>query len=154
MSNSLWNSGTTACQDSLSITNSWSLLKLVSFTSVMPSNHLVLCRSFSSCLQPFPASGAFPRSQFFTSGGQRIGISASASVLAMNIQDWFPLGWTGLISWSPRDPQESSPTPQLKSFNFSVFSLLYGPTLISIYYWKNHSFDHIDICQQNNVSVF
>ena len=53
---------------------------------------------FSSCLQSFPASGSFPMSQFFTSGGQSIGISASASVLPMNIQNWFPLGWTGWIS--------------------------------------------------------
>ena len=53
---------------------------------------------FSSCLQSFPASGSFPVSQFFTSGGQRIGVSASASVFPMNIQDWFPLGWTDLIS--------------------------------------------------------
>ena len=50
---------------------------------------------FSSCLQSFPASGSFPMSQFFTSHGQRIGVSASTSVLPMNIQDWFPLGWTG-----------------------------------------------------------
>ena len=53
---------------------------------------------FSSCLQSFPASWAFPTSQFFASGGQSIGASASASVLPMNIQDWFPLGWTGWIS--------------------------------------------------------
>ena len=53
---------------------------------------------FSSCLQSFPASGSFPRSQFFSPGGQSIGVSASASVLPMNIQDWFPLGWTGWIS--------------------------------------------------------
>ena len=53
---------------------------------------------FSSCLQSFPASGSFPMSQFFVSGGQSIGVSASASVLPMNIQDWFPLGWTGWIS--------------------------------------------------------
>ena len=53
---------------------------------------------FFSCLQSFPASGSFPRSQFFTSGGQSIGVSASVSVLPMNIQDWFPLGWTGWIS--------------------------------------------------------
>ena len=53
---------------------------------------------FSSCLQSFPASGSFPMSQFFTSGGQSIGVSASASVLLMNIQDWIPLGWTGGIS--------------------------------------------------------
>ena len=54
--------------------------------------------SFSSHLQSFPASGSFPMSQFFTSGGQSIGVSASASVLPMNIQDWFPLGLTGLIA--------------------------------------------------------
>ena len=53
---------------------------------------------FSSCPQSFPASGSFPMSQFFTSGGQSIGVSASASILPMNIQDWFPLGWTGWIS--------------------------------------------------------
>ena len=53
---------------------------------------------FSSCLQSFPASGSFPMSQFFPSGGQSTGVSASASVLPMNIQDWFPLGWTGWIS--------------------------------------------------------
>ena len=54
---------------------------------------------FSSCPQSFPASGSFPVSQFFASGNQIIGVSASASVLPMNIQDWFPLGWTGWISW-------------------------------------------------------
>ena len=53
---------------------------------------------FSSCLQSFPTSGSFPMSQFFTSGGQSIGVSASASVIQMNIQDWFPLGWASLIS--------------------------------------------------------
>ena len=53
---------------------------------------------FSSCLQSFPASGSFPMSQFFATGDQSIGVSASASVLPMNIQDWFPLGWTGWIS--------------------------------------------------------
>ena len=53
---------------------------------------------FSSCLQSFPASGSFPMSQFFASGGQSIGVSASASVFPMNIQDWLPLGWTGWIS--------------------------------------------------------
>ena len=62
----------------------------------MPSNHLILCCSFSFCLQSFPASGSFPRSQFFKLGGQRI--EASASVLPMNIQDRLPLGWTGWIS--------------------------------------------------------
>ena len=69
-------------------------------------------------------------------------VSASTSVLLMNIQDWFPLGWTGWISLCPRDSQESSPTPHLKSINSSVLSFLYSPTLTSIHdYWKDHSFD-------------
>ena len=76
---------------------------------------------FSSCLQSFPASGSFPRSPLFTSGGQSIGVSASASVLPMNIQDWFSLGLVG-SPCSPRDSQESSPTPQFKSINSSVLS--------------------------------
>ena len=97
---------------------------------------------FSSCLQSFLASGSFPRSQFFASGGQSIGVWASASVLPVNVPDWFPLGWTGWIPWSPRDSQESSPTPQFKSISSLALSFLYGPTLISIHdYWKNHSFD-------------
>ena len=78
---------TAACQASLSITGSQSLLKLISITSVMPPNHLILCLPFSSHLPSFPASGSFQLSQFFTSGGQSIGASASASVLPMNIQD-------------------------------------------------------------------
>ena len=73
-----------------------SFLRLMSIESVMPSNHLHLL--FTSHLQFFPASGSFPMSQFFESGGQNIGISVSASVLPMNIQDWFSLGWTGWIS--------------------------------------------------------
>ena len=60
---------------------------------------------FSFCLQSFPVSGSFPMSQFFTSGGQSIGVSALASVLPVNIQDWFPLGWTGWISLQSRDSQ-------------------------------------------------
>ena len=89
---------TAADQASLSVTNSQSLLKLMSIESVMPSNHLILCTFFSSCLQSFPASGSFPMSQFFALGGQRIGASASTSVLPMNIQDWFPVRLTDLIS--------------------------------------------------------
>ena len=89
---------TTAHQASLSITNSRSSLKLMSIESVMTSNHLILCHPFSSHLQSLPASGSFQMSQLFTSGGQSIGVSASTSVLPMNTQEWFPLGWTGWIS--------------------------------------------------------
>ena len=65
---------------------------------MMTSNHLILCHPFSSCLQFFPASASFPMSWLFTSGDQSIGASSSASVLTVNIQDWFPLGLTGWIS--------------------------------------------------------
>ena len=77
---------TAARQASLSITNSRSLLKFMSIESVMPSNHLILCRSFSSHLQSFPASGSFQMNQLFTSGSQSTGVSASTSVLPMTIQ--------------------------------------------------------------------
>ena len=97
---------------------------------------------FSSSLQSFPASGSFLMSQLFTSGGQSIGVSASALVLPMNTQDWPPLGWLVGSPCSPRDSQESSPTPQFKSINSSVLSFLYSLTLTSIHdHWKNHSFD-------------
>ena len=89
---------TAAHQASLSIHNSW-----VYWNSCPSSQwcHPTISSSvvpFSSRLQTFPASGAFPMSQFFTSDGQNIGVSASASVLPRNIQDWFSLGWTGWIS--------------------------------------------------------
>ena len=88
---------TTALQASLSVTVSCSLLKLTFVELVMLSNHLS-CHPLLLLLSIFQASGSFPVSQFFASGGQRIGVSASASVLPMNIYDWFPLGWTGWIS--------------------------------------------------------
>ena len=101
---------------------------------------------FSSCLQSFLASGSFLMSQLFSSGGQSIGASASASVLPMNIQDWFSIGWTGLSLCCPMDPQESSSTPQFKNINYLVLSFRYGPTLTSIHdYWKNHNFDYMDL---------
>ena len=81
------NPGTAAGQASLSITNTWSLLKLMSIELVMPSNHLILCHPFFLLLQSFPVSGTFPMIQFLTSGGQSIGDSAPASALQMNIQD-------------------------------------------------------------------
>ena len=97
---------------------------------------------FFSCLQSFPASGSFQMSPLFASGGQSIGVSASTSVLPINTQDWYPLGWAGWSPCSPRDSQESSPTPQFKSINSSLLSFLYGPTLTSIHdHWKNHSLD-------------
>ena len=85
-------------QASLSIANSWSLLKLMSIKSVMPSDHLIFYHPLFLPTSIFPSSGSFPVSQPFTLDGQGIGVSASASVLPMNIQDWFRLAVTGLIS--------------------------------------------------------
>ena len=89
---------TTAHQALLSFTISQSLLQLMSIESIIPFNHFIICHPFSSWPQSFLASESFPISHLFTSGGQRIRASASASVFPMNIQGWFPLGWTGLIS--------------------------------------------------------
>ena len=132
---------TAACQASLSI-------KSQSLPNSCPSSwwwHPTISSSvvpFSSHLRSFSVSGSFQMSQFFTSSGQSIGVSASASVLPVNIQGWFPLGWTGWISLQARDSQESSPTPQFKSINSLALSLLHSPTLTSIHdHWKNHSFD-------------
>ena len=112
----------------------------MSFESVMPSNRLILCLPCSSRPQSFPASGSFPLSWLFTSGGKNTGASASESVLPVSIQGWFPLGLTGSISCCPRDSRESSIAPQFKSINSLAFSLLRGPTVTSLHdYWKNHS---------------
>ena len=90
---------TAAHQTSLSITNSQSLLKLLSIESVMPSNHLILCRPLLLPPSIFPSIRVFSNGQFFTSDGQSIGASALASVLPMNIQDWFPLmDWLDLLA--------------------------------------------------------
>ena len=89
---------TVACQAFLSFTISLSLLKLMSLSRWYHPTILFSVAHFFSCPQPFPASGSLPMSQFFTSGGQSIRVSASVSVLPMNTQDWFPLGWTGWIS--------------------------------------------------------
>ena len=122
-----------ARQASLSITNSRSSLRLMSIESVMPSSHLILCLPVFSCPQSLPASESFPVNQFFASCGQSIGASASASALPMHIQNWFPLGLTGLISLQSKRFSRVSPTPQFKSINSSALSLLYSPTLISIH---------------------
>ena len=130
------------CQASLSITNSRNLLKFMSIESVMPFNHLILFRPLLFLPQSFPGSGSFPMSQFFTSGGQSIGVSALASVLPMNIQGWFPLGWTGWISWQPKGPLRVFSNTTVQKHHFFGTQLSGSPTLTSIPdYWKNHRFD-------------
>ena len=117
---------TAACQASRSITNSRSLLKLMSLESVMPSNHLILCRPLLLPPSIFPKSGCFQMSQFFTSSGQNIGVSASASVLPVNIQDWFPLGWIGWISLLSKGLSRVFSNTTAQSINSLVLSFLYS----------------------------
>ena len=94
----------------------------------------------TSCIQSFPASGAFQMSQFIASGGQSIGVSASTSVLLMNIHGWFPSGWTGLISLQSKGLSRVFSNTTVQSINSSALSLLYSPTLTSIHdYWRNQA---------------
>ena len=97
---------------------------------------------FSSCPQSLPASGSFPMSQLFTGGGQSIGVSAFASVLPMNTQDWSPLGWTGWFSLQSKGLTRVFSNTTVQNISSSALNFLYIPTVTSIPdYWKNHSFD-------------
>ena len=111
---------------------------------------------FSSCPQSFPASGSFPLSRPFTSGGdQKTEASASASVLPMNIQGWFPLGLTGLISFQSKGLSRvfSSTIVQKDQF-FGVQPSLWFNCHIRIWLLENHSFDNTGLCWQSDVSTF
>ena len=139
---------TMARQASLSITNSWSLLQLMSIESVMPSNHLILCRPRLLLASTFPS----------------IRIFSNDSDLRIRCPKYWSFSfsfspsnkYSGLISFSdgligspcsPRDSQESSPAPQFKIISSLALSFLYSPTLTSIYdYWKNHSYDWTELC--------
>ena len=110
---------------------------------------------FSFCLQSSPPSGSFLIRWLFTSGGQRIRASASASVLPVNSQGWFPLGLTGMISLFSKGFSRFFLEPQFKRINSLVLSLSYGPNLTSIHdYWKNHIFDYMDHCWKSDVYAF
>ena len=125
---------------------------------------------FSFCLQSFPGSRSFLMSRLLTSGGQSIGVSASASVLLVNIQGWFPLGlidWFDLLQSKELSWVFSSTTIQKHQFfglrliflykfiyfNWRLITLQYSSTLTSHDSWKNHSFDYMDVCQQSDVSA-
>ena len=131
---------TAACQASLSITNSQTLLKLMSSESVMPSNHLILCHPLLLLPSVFPSIRVFSNESVLCVRWPIIG--ASALVLPTNIQDWFPLGWTGWISLQSKRLSVSSLTPQFKSINSLALSFPHSPILTSIHdHWKNHSLD-------------
>ena len=132
---------TAACQASLSITNSWSLPKLMSIESVMPSNHLILCCPLLLLPTIFPSITVFfLMSWFFGSGGQSIG--ASASVLPMDIQGWFPLGLTALISLLSKGLSGVFSSTTIRKHHFFSPQPFYCSSLTSVHdYWKNHSFE-------------
>ena len=114
--------------------------------AIQPSKHVV---PFSSGLQSFPASRSFPVSWLFTSGGQSI--AASASVLAMNFKGWFPLELTSLISFLSKGLSRVFSSTSLKA-SILQCCFLYSPNLTSVHdYWKNRSFDYMDLCQQSDV---
>ena len=106
------------------------------------SNHPMLCRPLLLMPSFCSASGSFLVSQFFTWGSQSMGVSASASVLPMNIQDWFPLGQTGWISLQSKELSRVFSNTTVQKHQFFSTQLFYNPNLTSIHdYWKTHSFD-------------
>ena len=124
----------TACQASLSITNSSNSHPSIQWCHPAISSSVV---PFSSCLQSLPASDSFPMSQLFAGGGQSTGASPLASFLPMNIQDWSPLGWLDLLAVQGT---LKSLLQQFKSINSSALSFLHSPALTSIHdHWKNHN---------------
>ena len=119
--------------------------------------HLTISSSvipFSSCLQSFPTSGSFPMSQLFASGGQRIGASASASVLPMNIQGWFLLGLTGLISLLSKGLSRVFSNTTVQKHQFFGTHPLWSNSHICTWLLKNHSFDYMGLCRQRDISAF
>ena len=110
---------------------------------------------FSSCPQYFPASGSFPMSLLFASSSQRTRASALLSVLPVNIQGWFPLGLTGLISLLCKGLSRVFSNTTVWKHWFFHAQLSLGPTLTSIHnYWKDHSFDQMDLCWQSDIPAF
>ena len=148
---------TAAHQASLSIANSRAC------SNLCPSSwwcHPTLSSSvvpFSSHLQSFPASGSFQIDQLFALSGQSIGDSASASVLRMNIQDWFPLGSTGWISWQSKGLSRVSSNPTVQKHLFlgaQLFVWSNSHIHTRLLEKKHHSFDFMKLCWQSNVSTF
>ena len=136
---------------SLSFTISWYSLRLTSIESVMHPATSFSVTSFS-CPQSFPASGSFPVSQLFASGGGSTGVSAS--VFPVNIQGWFPLGLTGLISLQSKALSRVFITSFQKHQFFSRQPSLWSNSPICTWHWKNHSLDSPDLCQQSDYLCF
>ena len=150
----LW---TIAHQTSLSITNSWSLLRLIFIESVMTSNCLILCHPLLLLASIFPSIRVFSSESVLCVRWPK-NWSFSFSISPFNEYSGlisFRMDQLDLLAVGPMDFQESSPTPQFKSINSLALSFLYSPTLTSRHdYWKNHSFDQMDLCWQSNVFAF
>ena len=132
----------TAGQVSLSITNSQSLLNIMSIKSVMPSSHLILYWPLLLLPQSLPASGSFPMSQLFPWGSQSIAVSASALVLPMNTQDLSALGWTGWISFQSKGLSRVFSNTTVQKHLFFGTQLSSQSTLPSIHdHWKKQSLE-------------
>ena len=146
---------TAACQASLSITNSQSLLKLMSIESVMPANHPILCHPLLLSPSIFPSIRVFSNESFlcirwpkYQSFSFNISPSNEHSGLISFRKDWLDL-------LAVQGTLKSLLNTTVKSINSSVLSFLYSPTLTSIHdHWKNHSLDQMDLCWQSNVSAF
>ena len=135
------------------IINSWSLLKLMSIESVMPSNHLILCRPLLLLPPIFPRIRVFSNESSLHIRWPSIG--ASASVLPINIQDSFPLGLTDLISLLSKRLSRVFSNTTVQKYQLFNAQYFYGQTLTSIHdYWRNHSFDYMHLCGQSNVYAF
>ena len=146
---------TATCQASLSITNSQSSLKLISIESVMPSNHLILCRPLLLLPSIFPSIRVFSSESVLHIRWPKYWSFSMSISLSNDYSGLISLGWTGWISLQSKGLSRvfSNTTAQKQQF-FGVH-FLYGPTLTSIHdYWKNFSFDYLDLCWQSYVSAF
>ena len=152
---------TLACQSSPSFTVSQNLLKFMSFESSMSMSHPTISSSVTSfffCPHSFPASGYFPVKktfQIFVLGSQIIGGSASAWVLPINIQGWFPLELTGLISLQFKGLSRVCSSTTIQKHQFFDSQPFLWSNCTSIHdYWKNYNFDYTDLCRQSDASAF
>ena len=144
---------TPVCQASLSFTNCQFVQTEVFWCRLCHSTIWSSVIPFYSYSQSLPASGSFPMSQLFTSGGQSMELQHQSFQWIFRLD--FLQDWLVRSPCRPRDPQEDSPAPQFESISSSALNLLYGPTLTSVHgYWKNHSFDYTDLCWQSDCSAF
>ena len=133
---------TAACQASLSITNSQSLPKFMSIESVMPFNHLILCRPLLRLPSIFPSIRVFSNESALRIRWPKYWSFSFNISPSNNTQDWSPLGWTGWISLQSKGLSRVFSNTAVQKHQFSALSFLYSPTLTSIHdHWKNHSLD-------------